>query len=119
MNSQFYDRVPQPQDKVSIEELTVAPYPDRFRILVKIRVTPFQVRPNLILIVFDSTTGRVVTELSIIETMHASMEFTLHIRNVQDPSGSYRIVAELFYEKRNPPQDRKMIEFVIPETDDK
>jgi hypothetical protein len=55
-----------------------------------------------------------VAELSIIETMHADMEFTLHIRNVGDPAGTYTLTVELFYETRTPPQDRRVKQFVVP-----
>ena len=35
------------------------------------------------------------------------MEFTLHIRGIDDPTGDYTLTAILFYENKNPPQDQK------------
>lgn len=107
------DRPPQPRTAVRIESLTITPYPDRYRVFVEIKVTPFLERPNLLLIAHDSQ-DQIVAELNIIETMHANMEFTLHIRNRPDPTGDYTLTAELFYETRNPPQDRRIEVFEIP-----
>ncbi len=110
------DRVPQPKENVRIESLTATPYPDRFRVFIEIKVTPFQERPNLIL-VMHSSEGKVIGELNIIETMHFDMEFTMHIRGLEDPAGSYSLDAELFYEERNPPHDQQQVHFDIPTTD--
>jgi hypothetical protein len=119
MDIHFFDNndTPQPKDQIRIEALSVTPYPDRYRIFIEVKVTPFRERPNLLLVARDEE-DRIVGELSIIETMHASMEFTLHIRNVDDPAGTYSLTADLFYETKNPPQDRRIVGFVIPETGD-
>ncbi len=103
---------PQPRHKVKIEELRAAPYPDRFRVKVNLKLTPFQERPNLLITArrFD---GRLVSDLDVIATMHFENEFTMHIRGVDDPSGEYILAAELYYETRDPPQDAAQINFVI------
>lgn len=108
------DQVPRPADEIRIEQIDIAPYPDRFRVRVHIRVTPFLERPNLILVA-RTKYNVIVAELNIIETMHADMEFTLHIRNVKEPAGEYTLTADLFYQTRTPPQDQKTQPFVIPE----
>lgn len=111
-------RIPQPRDKIKIEALNVLPYPDGRRVRVDVRVTAFQERPNLLLLALDEN-GRIVNELNVIATMHANMEFTMHLRHKPDPTGHYVLVAELFYESRNPPQDRKETPFTItPSADD-
>ena len=107
------DRAPKPRDEVRIEELVVTPYPDRFRVHIHVIVTPFQERPNLLLVAHDEN-DRIVSELNVIETMHHDMEFTLHIRGVDDPAGIYTLTVELFYETRKPPQDRQIETFTIP-----
>lgn len=111
------NKVPRPKNEIRIERLQATPYPDRLRVHVEIEVTAFQERPNLLLVLRNAT-GTVMNELNIIETMHASMEFTLHIRNVEDPAGEYTLECELFYETRNPPQDQKAILFSIPASDE-
>lgn len=108
------DQVPQPRNKVKIERVQAELYPDRYRVWVNIHVTSFQERPNLLLILRNSQ-NKIVSELSIIETMHANMEFTIHIRGVDDPAGDYTLTVDLFYDKRNPPHDRHVITFTIPE----
>ncbi len=115
MNMQFFDEehAPHPREDVKIEQLEVVVYPDRFRVYIHIRVTPFMERPNLLLAA-RTESGKVVSELSIIETMHADMEFTMHLRGLTDPAGLYTLTADLFYESRNPPQDRKVEPFVVP-----
>ncbi|MCU0480784.1 MAG: hypothetical protein MUE54_06165 [Anaerolineae bacterium] len=107
------DQVPQPKHKIRILGLQAIPYPDRRRVWVEVKVTPFQERPNLLLITKNSE-GFIVSELSVIETMHANMEFTLHIRTPQDPAGDYEFMVELFYETRKPSQDTQHIVFTIP-----
>lgn len=119
MDIQFFNdsnHVPKPPSDIIIESLQVTPYPDRFRIYIEIKVTPFQERPNLFLIARRSD-GRQVGELSIISTMHSQMEFTMHVRGVDDPAGDYTMDAELFYETRQPPQDSRQIAFSIPEAE--
>lgn len=116
MDIQFFDngdQVPKPRDEIKIESLNATPYPDRFRIFLEIKVTPFQERPNLLITVHDED-DTLVGELNIIETMHANMEFTLHIRGKDDPTGAYSVSAELFYESRNPPQDQTITGFNVP-----
>jgi hypothetical protein len=108
---------PKPRDQVRIEALEITPFLDRFRVYVHLRVTPFLERPNMVLVAHDQD-DRVVSELNIIETMHHDMEFTLHIRGVTEPAGVYSLTADLFYETRNPPQDRRIETFIIPTADE-
>lgn len=119
MDIQFFDNgdhIPQPRDKVKVESLKAVAYPDRFRVFIEVKVTPFQERPNLLIVVHDED-DQLVGELNIIETMHATMEFTMHIRGKDDPAGAYSVTADLFYETRNPPQDRSIAGFTIPAHD--
>jgi len=108
------NKVPKPKNEIKIEGLEANVYPDRFRVRIDIEVTAFQERPNLILLMKD-VSGKIVNELNIIATMHSEMDFTMHMRGMNDPAGDYLLEAELFYETRNPPQDRASIEFTIPE----
>lgn len=117
MNMQFFNEPPKPKHEIKIEELDTVVYPDRFRVFVHIRVTVFEERPNLLLSM-RAADGRVVSELSIIETMHHDMEFTMHLRGLDDPAGEYEFAAELFYETRNPPQDRRMVTITVPQADE-
>ena len=61
---------------------------------------------------------QLVGEASVIATMHASMEFTLHLRHDGNPTGAHSLTVELFYETRQPPQDRWVAGFMIPAVTD-
>ena len=91
--------MPQPREAVRIRSARVQPYPDGWRVKLTIDVTPFQERPNLEIRVISGL-NRVISELSVIETMHAHMEFTLHIRGLTSPLGDYVAEIELFYDDR-------------------
>ncbi len=110
------DAVPKPKHEVRIEALEVTPYPDRSRVHIHVKVTPFQERPNLLLVAHNEE-DRIVSELNVIETMHFDMEFTMHLRGLDDPAGVYTLTVDLFYETRNPPQDTRVESFTIPEAE--
>lgn len=117
MNINIFDdpsQVPQPRTNIKIEEVKVSPYPDGRRVYIEVRVTAFQERPNLLLFMLDQD-SKIVNEASVIATMHAKMEFTLHMR-MPEPVGDYTLVVELFYETRNPPLDKHEVEFTIQAT---
>lgn len=107
---------PQPKHKIRIEEFRASPYRDGFRVKVNLKLTPFQERPNLT-IVAHRADGLQVSDLDVIATMHYENEFTMHIRGLQDPVGSYTMSAELYYERRDPPQDRSQVHFEVPAED--
>lgn len=115
MNVFFHDdgQYPLPKAEVRIEQIELQPYPDRFRLFVHIRVSLFEERPNLLLVARHED-GKIAAELSVIETMHHDMEFTMHLRGRTDTAGTYTFSADLFYETRNPPQDRRVETFSIP-----
>ena len=94
------DDVPQPPDKVKIEHLDASAYPDGWRVKVELHVTPFQKRPSLEIALVKKEaeeSGKIVAHLSIIETMHPKMEFTMHIRDVDTPQGDYWVKTVLFF----------------------
>jgi hypothetical protein len=115
MDMQFFTDgsfVPKPRDEVKIEDVRLTPYPDGFRVYVEVDVTAFQERPNLLLLIHDED-DNLISELNIIETMHAHMTFTMHLRGVDNPAGAYSLTVELFYDTRNPVQDQHIEGFVI------
>jgi len=105
-----------PSDQVKIETVEITPYPDRRRIFLHVKVTPFEQRPNLLLTARDEA-DHIVSEMSVIETMHHDMEFTMHLRGVDDPAGLYTLTATLYYESKNPPQDEIVEAFEVPPED--
>jgi hypothetical protein len=114
MNIDFSESgaVPQPRDKVRIERLEARPYPDGWRVKITIDVTPFQERPSLEIRVRRGENHH-IAELSVIETMHRHMEFTVHIRGVSSPAGEYVAEVDLYYDDPAAPQDRRASPFTV------
>jgi hypothetical protein len=115
MSINFFESsdVPQPKEKIRIERLESQPYPDGWRVKVTVEVTPFQERPNLEIRVLRSGSDNPVATLSIIETMHRHMEFTVHIRGVPSPVGDYTTTVDLFYENPAAPRDHREVSFSV------
>lgn len=109
-------KTPKPRQQVRIEQVEAIPYADRHRVKAVVNVTPFIERPNLIVMLKDHS-GRTISELNIIETMHSEMEFTIHIRRPGQPGESFALEVEMFYETRNPPHDTASCIFQIPAED--
>ena len=108
--------IPQLPANVKIERLTAVAYPDGWRVRLGVEVTPFLERPSLEITVHAADGRSVVPiSLSVIETMHHSMEFTVHIRGVTNPAGQYVARAELYYEAVDQPQAQAEMPFSIVE----
>lgn len=114
MDINFVDpqHVPQPRDQIKIESLAARPYPDGWRVRVNVDVTAFQERPSLEVEV-RTAEGKPIAQLSIIETMHKNMEFTVHIRGLTNPNGNYALSAELYYDDRTNVIHRAETQFTI------
>lgn len=104
--------MPQPRENIRIQRVRIEPYPDGWRVKLIIEATPFQERPSLEIRV-RSADGRIISELSVIETMHAHMEFTVHIRGVSSPIGEYTGEFDLYYDDRGNVQDQVRVPFSI------
>jgi hypothetical protein len=117
MEINFVDpgQVPKPRTEMQIEDIRATPYPDGFRVKLNVDVTAFQERPNLEVRLLSQPDGKLVAHLSIIETMHRQMEFTLHIRGRQNPAGEYAAEVDLYYENRLQPYQTRLLRFNIPE----
>jgi hypothetical protein len=77
-----------------ITALTAEPYPDGYRLRVKVEMTPFQQRPHLEVVLTDRN-GDEVASTNIVEPMGWKLEFTMHIRGeLENP---YTLEAKLFY----------------------
>jgi hypothetical protein len=109
------DETPKPRAEIRIEAVRVTPYPDGWRVKLNIDVTPFQERPSLE--IYLRRDGKPIAELSVIETMHRQMEFTLHVRGVTNAAGTYEAEVTLYYEDRLQPQHRQQVLFEITPTE--
>ena len=115
MDIEFRDpaEAPLPPDRVSFRRIEVEPYPDAQRVLVRLSVTPFQVRPTIDLEVLDEQ-GEKVAASSIVEATDANMSLTLHLQR-PSPELQYTLVARLLYEEQGE-VDRGEAPFMLPES---
>jgi len=114
MDIEFLDpaEAPRPPDQVSFRRIEVEPYPDAQRLLVRLSVTPFQVRPTIDLEVRDEQ-GVKVAAVSIVEATDATMSLTLHLQN-PSPESKYTLIARLLYEEQGE-VDRGETRFSMPD----
>ena len=87
--------IPLPPEEVRIRGLRAEPYPDGRRVRILLEITPFQKRPNCEIQVMDQDEN-VVASLSIIESIDARMDFTVHLKT-DEPSGEFTVSSELYY----------------------
>jgi hypothetical protein len=87
--------IPLPPSEVKIVELHAEPWPDNRRVRVYLEITPFLKRPNGEINLHDAQ-GNPVASVSIIESIEAKMEITLHMRGV-DMQGDFTVSAIIYY----------------------
>jgi hypothetical protein len=87
--------IPLPPDEIRIRELRAEPYPDRRRVRIYLEITPFQRKPNCEISVTDES-GDMVASLSIIESIDAKMDFTIHLKG-EEPLGRFTVSADIYY----------------------
>lgn len=93
--------IPLPSDEVRIRELSAEPLPDRRRIRLSLEITPFQVRPNLEIVVTNEL-GDESGSLSIIESIDPKMVFTMHLKD-DKPDGQYTVSTKVYYYEDDQP----------------
>lgn len=91
--------IPLPPEEVRLISVVAEPYPDGQRLKLRMRVTPFQERPNFEIRVLNPN-GLEVSNLSIIASMEATIELTTHLRGEVVP-GAYAVTARLEYPERS------------------
>ena len=105
---------PKPRSEVRILELTAEPFLDRQRVKVHIAITAFAPvdRPSLEIAVARQD-GSVLTSLSVIETMHRTLDLTAHLREEAPADGTYTVQADLYYDP-DQVQHTLRAEFALP-----
>ena len=88
---------PVPPEDVQIQSVHIDPYPDGKRIRVTLKLTPFQVPPNLDVVVLKQD-GEVSASMSIIGAATPRMAFTVHLRG-DSSSSTYHFSVRLSYEE--------------------
>ena len=87
--------IPLPPDEVRIRELRVDPLPDNRRIRISLEITPFQMRPNIEIVITNENEEE-SGSLTIIESIDPKMEFTVHLKD-DEPNGQYTVSSEIYY----------------------
>ncbi len=99
---------PVPPEEVRIQSVHIDPYPDGKRIRVTLELTPFQVPPDLDVIVLDKD-GEESASMSIIGATTPKLIFTAHLRGDR-LSSTCQLIARLSYEELGE-IDRKVTTF--------
>lgn len=81
-------------EETKITSLSAEPYPDGYRVLINIQMTPFQKRPHIEVLLKDAD-GEEIASTSIVEPLSWKIEFTMHIRG--ELNNPYTIEAKLYY----------------------
>ena len=104
-------------EETHITTLTAVPYPDGYRLLVNIEMTPFQQRPHLEVVLNDADHAEVASS-TIVEPLGWKIEFTMHIRG--ELNNPYTLEARLFYPD-GPTAEPQTVTFEVkpPDTTDK
>jgi hypothetical protein len=90
--------VPKPRAAIRIEDLRLIPYTDGYRVRLEIELTPFGPadRPNLDIEV-SKPDGTQVAAICIIESIQRAIGITVHLREPEQPRGTYHFRADLYY----------------------
>ena len=96
-------------EETNITSLSAEPYPDGYRVRVKVQITPFQKRPHIDVRLTDAD-GEEVASTTIVEPLNWKIEFTMHIRG--ELKNPYSIEATLYYPD-GPSQDPQKFDFDV------
>jgi hypothetical protein len=106
------DQVPLQPEEVRIQAVNVEPYPDGRRLRLEIKLTPFQVPPNLEVWV-ENVDGERIAHTNIIGTTTPQMTLTMHLKG-KNVVGVHRLWLLLSYEEEGE-IERRPFEFEILE----
>ena len=92
-----------------ITAVSAEPYPDGYRVHVKIEMTPFQKRPHIDVLLKDADHEEGAST-TIVEPLNWKIEFTMHIRG--ELNNPYTIEARLYYPD-GPSQEPQTFDFDV------
>jgi hypothetical protein len=101
-----------PPEEVRLKEVQVIPVSQDGRAKILVELTPFQQRPNVEVSITDPS-GRETAHATILESMLAKLEFTMHIRKF-DPELEYQAITRVYYQ-RLPEASKEPVEIELPE----
>ncbi len=106
------DEIPLPPEKVRFKSVRASPYSDGTRVRLDLRITPFLERPNIDIVILDST-GEEAASAKVIETFDPSPQLTLHVRPAGLP-GPYTARLTLRYPERDPVDEAEVTFDLVP-----
>ena len=110
------DEIPLPPEEVRFASVRASPYPDRTRVRLDLKITPFLERPNIDILIVDSA-GKEAATARVIENLDPVLKLTLHLRPTGSP-GPYTARLALQYPDREP-VDRAEVTFHFDSAEDK
>jgi hypothetical protein len=101
-----------PPEEVRLKAVQITPAKNSGRVRIQIELTPFQKRPN-IEVNITGPSGKEASHASVLETILAKLEVTMHIREYQ-PEKEYRVETKVYYQNLPEPTNEP-VELVLPE----
>ena len=107
------EQIPLPPEQVRVLRALAKPHPDRRRVKVSVKLTPFLERPDVELRIVDEA-GETVAEASVIECVEADFDLTLHIRHAPTADRARLDVTVLYPDRAL--QHSLSLDFTLPPT---
>jgi hypothetical protein len=101
-----------PPEEVRLREVQITAQPESGRVKIHLELTPFLKRPDVSLTITD-TSGREAARATILETMLAKLELTMHLRDPIQGS-EYTLETLVYYQKLPQPSDEQ-VEIQLPD----
>ncbi len=101
-----------PPEEVRLREVQITAQPERGRVKIHLELTPFLKRPDISLTITDSK-GKEAARATILETMLAKLELTIHLRDPVHGS-EYTMETVVYYQKLPQPSDEQ-VEIQLPD----
>jgi hypothetical protein len=98
---------PLSSEDIRFRNVKLTLYPDRRRVKVSMRLTPFISPPNIEIDVRDESDNRVANAV-IVGVSGPELDVTLHIRG-EVPAGDYRFLLSLGYQEHEDVDQREVI----------
>ena len=87
-----------PPEEVRIRTASIHRYKDRRRVRVSIELTPFQLPPDIVVMITDRD-GNELSSTNIIGAMNSKMAFTMHLPEI-DSSSAWLLHAAVEYRQQ-------------------
>jgi hypothetical protein len=101
-----------PPEEVRLKKVHVTPLPNGRRVRIALELTPFQ-QPPSVEVTIATSSGKQVSQATILETMLPKLELTMHLREF-DPGGIYDVETRVYYQLL-PEASKEPMDIDLPE----